>query len=503
MKRLLRDSLLFSFVLVSIGLQGACGKEPPQSGGGGQAGAAASAAPAPAEPLTDDVIATVGDQKITFGEINTMLNSSAVVGVSIPALGTPERDTVRITLLDKVVSANLLYLDALKQGLDQDPDYQREMERFSDGILTALYRSTFLLKGVEVSDAEVEAFFKDTVAPGTELTADVRTALKATLRKQRLTEQGGELRAALRAGVTVEINDAEMDPLKDAGRADTAVLAMIDGAPLTWGAAKELLGATVSSTSSDQRREAVNALVDERIMVNKAKAKGLEQDPVFQSRFAEFHKTRLINRQRAKLVKTLEPSEEELRAYFEANRARITIPEYRKVQMVVLKSEDEAKEIKRKIDAGEMTLYQAAADHSIAPGAKENLGEIGWVEKGKVQPGLNDVVFVLGPGEIGGPVQVGEVWHLVMVQDVRAPQYADFAEEKTRTMTRRQYLHEKLDEYTVKLREQEFEVKVDEDKLIRLAQQEADMVKELAEKARQPGSETEKRLGELQKLLKQ
>ena len=43
---------------------------------------------------------------------------------------------------------------------------------------------------------------------------------------------------------------------------------------------------------------------------------------------------------------------------------------------------------------------------------------------------------------------------------------------------------------------------VDQDKLIRLAQQEADMVKQLAEKAQQPGSETEKRIGELQKLLK-
>ncbi len=504
MKRLLRDSLLFSFVLVSIGLQGACGKEPPQSSGGsGQDSAAASSAPATAEPLTDDVIATVGDQKITFSEINTMLNSSAVVGVSLPAMGTPERDTVRITLLDKMVSANLIYLDALKQGLDKDPDYQREIERFSDGILTALYRNTFLLKGMEVSDAEVEDFFKKSTAPGTELTDDERTALKATLRKQRLTEKGGELRATLREGVTVEINDAEMDPLKDAERADTAVLATIDGAPFTWGAVKEQLGAAVSSTSSDQRREAVNSLVDERIMVNKAKANGLEQDPVYQARFAEFRKTRLINLHRNNLVKTMEPSDADLRAYFEANRARITIPEFRKVQMVVLKTEDEAKEIKRKIDAGEMTLYQAAADHSIAPEAKENLGEIGWVEKGKALPGLNDVVFALGPGEIGGPVQVGDVWHLVMVQDVRAPQYADFEEEKTRTMTRRRYLHEKLDEYTARLREKEFEVKVDEDKLIRLAQQEADMVKELAEKAQQPGSETEKRLGELQKMLKQ
>ena len=71
----------------------------------------------------DDVIARVGDQPITFNQLSTMLNSSAIVGLSIPALGTPERDQVRLTLLDKVISANLLYLDAVKQGLDKDPAY--------------------------------------------------------------------------------------------------------------------------------------------------------------------------------------------------------------------------------------------------------------------------------------------------------------------------------------------------------------------------------------------
>ena len=70
---------------------------------------------------------------ITFNQLNTMLNSSAVVGVSVPALGTPERDTARIVVLDKVISANLLYLDAKRQGLDQDPAYQRELGDFSNG----------------------------------------------------------------------------------------------------------------------------------------------------------------------------------------------------------------------------------------------------------------------------------------------------------------------------------------------------------------------------------
>ena len=54
-------------------------------------------------PPSGDVIARVDDQAITFSQINTMLNSTAVVGVSVPALGTPERDTARIVVLDKVI----------------------------------------------------------------------------------------------------------------------------------------------------------------------------------------------------------------------------------------------------------------------------------------------------------------------------------------------------------------------------------------------------------------
>ena len=64
-----------------------------------------------------------------------MLNSSAVVGVSIPAVGTPERDKALILLLDKFVSADLLYLDALKRGVDKDAAYQRDIERFENAML--------------------------------------------------------------------------------------------------------------------------------------------------------------------------------------------------------------------------------------------------------------------------------------------------------------------------------------------------------------------------------
>ena len=117
-------------------------------------------------------------------------------------------------------------------------------------------------------------------------------------------------------------------------------------------------------------------------------------------------------------------------------------------------------------------------------------------------PALDKAIFSLEPGKLGGPVETPAGWHLVKVLEVKEASYTDFADEATRKLARRKYLHEKVDAYTADLRKNQFPVEVYQDRLVQLEQQEADMVKSLAEKAKQPGSVTEKRIKELQKLMK-
>jgi parvulin-like peptidyl-prolyl isomerase len=236
--------------------------------------------------------------------------------------------------------------------------------------------------------------------------------------------------------------------------------------------------------------------------VQKAKAAGLEQDPVYQKRVKEYNKTLLINLHRERLAKGMEPSDKDLKAYYEANRSRFMLPEARKVQMVVVKTQAEAESLKSEIEAGKITMYQAARDHSIAAKAKQNLGEVGWVNQGDTVPALDKAIFALGPGKIGGPVESPAGWHLVTVLDVKDARFTDFTDEGTRKLTRRRYLHDKLDAYTADLRKNQFPVEVYQERLVQLEQQEADMVKSLAEKAKQPGSVTQQRIKELQKLMK-
>lgn len=453
-------------------------------------------------PVTgaDDLVARVGDQEIRFSHINTMLNSSAVVGVSVPALGTPDRDNVRIVLLDKMVSANLLYLDALEQGVDDDPAYRRDMLEFRNAILAALYRDRFLSAAVTITDKDIEAYYHSTGGTDTGMTDDVRTAIESVLRKQQFDELSARARPRLREGLEIRINEDQLDPLRDAGRDDSAVLATIDGKPVFWGEAKSLLGGRVSSSSLEDRRHAINNLIDQSILVQKANAAGLDRDPLFLARYEEYQKTRLINLHRGNLAAQFEPTQDALLNYYETHRNSIMTPEFRKVQLVVVESEAQATNLKARIDAGEITMFQAASDYSIDPGAKQNLGELGWQSRGRGWPALDEVIFSLGPGEVGGPIETPAGWNLLLVQDVREARYDDPGQEATRRMTRRKYIHDKLDDYVVNLRKNRFPVEVYEDTLVRLSQQEVDMVQQLAQKAAEQGSITRQRLEELQKI---
>ena len=481
-----------------------------QQGASNAAGTAAVKAQAATPAASGDIIARVGDQAIHFSEINTMLNSSPVVGLSIPALGTPERDTVRIALLDKMVSANLIYLDALAKGLDKDPAYQRDMQRFGTAVLADLYYQSYLVGEVPVSEEDIQAYFAESIVTGTELSAELRSAIEAMVRKRKLEERQSDLRGKLREGIEITVYQKNFSPAGDAGREDSVVVAELGGESITWGEAKDrLMAAGKGAVARDPLAMEVDARltwlqgeIDTRLLAQRARAAGLESNPVYRKRIAEYGKTQLINLHRARLAAGMEPTDEQLHAFFDTHREQISVPEFRKVQMVMVNTRDEAQALKEKIDAGELTLYQAAADYSVAPDAKQNLGEIGWIGQGKTKPALDAVIFTLQPAEIGGPVEAGGLWHLVTVLDTRDAQYSSLEQAATRQYVRRKFIHEKLDDYVVALRKNDFPVQVYEDVIIRLAQQEADMVKTLSAQSQDPASVTQQRIKEMQKQLK-
>jgi len=464
--------------------------------------------------VSDDVIARVGSEVITFSQINTMLNSSAMVGLSVPALGTQRRNKVMITLLDKAISANLLYLDARRKGADKLPMYVKDIRQFEDAVLAALYQSRELIGDIPVSEEEVSDYYKKTISPNVAFTDDVKFAIESKLRDQKFRASKSTLRKRIRQGVTVDINEKVMSSEYDKEHNNSEIVASYEGEGLDrgtviWSDVKALMqGADKRASNSaffvdndEERMDRLNRVIDTRIMASKARHAGMADDPVYISRTSEYRKTRLINIYRGVLVHKWTPSDDELKDYFVENMDRIAVPEARKIQMVVVKTEGEAKAIKAEIENGEITMFQAAQKYSIDPRAKRTLGEMGWVSQGTGFAELDDFTFNLEPEQLAGPVHSPSGWHLIKVLDVRDAQMQVFDEPQTRTKTLRMYMKQKLNEYLVSLRVDSFDVAVYDAELQRHFQDEANMIAQLSEKAKLKGSVTEHRLEDLQKWI--
>lgn len=439
--------------------------------------ASASAEPIQApEAPSNDTLALVGDQAITYSQLTIQLNSSAVVGLSTPALGTPERRTVLLTLLDKAISVNLLYLDAIEQGKQEDPQFKQEIQTFSDGLLVGLYRKAYLSGDMQVTDQEVEAYFREHFLAQAELTDRLRLIVEAKIRKEKLSKLKAGLREHLRTGVTITVHNDKLDPADDSLRADNEIIAEYGDHRITWGEAKVQLTTLNNSVDLARRLVTLDELIDNRLMALKARKAGSEKDPSYTKRLAEFSKTRLVNFHRDQLINGMAPTEQEVRDYYEKYQNRIAVKERRKIQMVVLPDRAQAEAVKARIDSGEITIYQAALNHSIDPRAKQTLGDFGWVEKGSGFPELDNLAFSLKPGQLGGPVQSPAGWHLVLVTDQRTPAYSDIEDENTRNATRRLLLKDKLGQYVRGLRKDGFPVVVYEDTLNRLLLEEAQWI---------------------------
>ena len=114
--------------------------------------AAAPAAPPPAEP--NKVVLTIGDQKITEGQFDDMINA-------IPAQYQQyARGAGKRAFAEQIVQVKVLSQEAEKRKIDQEPKIREEV-RFQRENLLAQAMFLSLQDTVKVDDAAVEKYYSD------------------------------------------------------------------------------------------------------------------------------------------------------------------------------------------------------------------------------------------------------------------------------------------------------------------------------------------------------
>ena len=134
-----------------------------------------------------------------------------------------------------------------------------------------------------------------------------------------------------------------------------------------------------------------------------------------------------------KIKKLLEPeisiSDEEISDYFKENKDMLGEPEQVDARHILVETEEQAKDIREKLEAGE-DFEKLAKEHSMDQGSKEAGGELGVFGKGEMVKEFEEAAFTLKPHEISEPIKTEHGYHIIEVLEKKETKEAKFEDVK-------------------------------------------------------------------------
>lgn len=128
---------------------------------------------------------------------------------------------------------------------------------------------------------------------------------------------------------------------------------------------------------------------------------------------------------------SIEDLDEQAEAYYNANTSLFTSKDlYLTASHILVKTEEEAKEVKKELDAGK-DFAKLASEKSIDPGSKDKGGELGSFKEGEMVAEFWEGAKALKIGEISEPIKSSFGYHIIKLTDRKEPGLATFEEAKT------------------------------------------------------------------------
>lgn len=138
----------------------------------------------------------------------------------------------------------------------------------------------------------------------------------------------------------------------------------------------------------------------------------------------------------ANLLKDITVTEEEMAAYFEANKMRFAKGAQAGAKHILVDTEEKANAIKAEIESGAKTFEEAAMEYSSCP-SKAKGGDLGKFGRGQMVAEFDEAAFTGELEKILGPVATQFGYHLIWIYertDADAPAYEAVKPQVRQTM---------------------------------------------------------------------
>lgn len=171
-------------------------------------------------------------------------------------------------------------------------------------------------------------------------------------------------------------------------------------------------GVSVSDEELDQE---IKKIVDENFQGNEDNLlMALDYYGISMASFREDARLNLLVRKIA--LSKIDPSEEDIRQFFEQNSQLFGQQERVEARHILVETEDEALELVALLRDGE-DFAILASEHSLDPSNKDNAGYLGFFGRGMMVEEFEKAAFSLEVGVFSDPVQTIYGFHIIEVLD--------------------------------------------------------------------------------------
>ena len=376
-----------------------------------------------------EILVKVGDREITSRQLELAM-ASAPYATQFPAMDEKDQARLRGDMLLRLVHAEALYQQALKQDLDKDPDFLKELANFQTTLLAQRYLTTI----------------RDQFA--------IPDSVEKTL--QAKYQGNGDALAASRSAYVArqfpEFKTAHIKQLKQRYHVKTLTDKLSDRKALTPDTVL-LTGDEISVKAGDLLSQNDLSVLDKNQITSKleewsqllvlARAAN-DQNIDIQDQLRDYQHQLLINLLLDKKQQEWIPDQNTLQQHFLQHPEIGYIPERRQIGQIVVASEQLARQLSNRIQSGE-SLFELAVQYSIDPYGREHSGDMGWLPENSGMPEIETALKQLADGEISPVIKTAKGYHLVMIVNRKPAEHKGFAAIKDRV--RQAILSEKIPLY--------------------------------------------------------
>lgn len=189
------------------------------------------------------------------------------------------------------------------------------------------------------------------------------------------------------------------------------------------------------------KRDFLEEIIKRELLLQEARRIGIEKDPAILDRIEEMRERMILNEFLQREVENkLVANDKELEDYYNLHREEFKSPDEVKISQIVVRGEEDAREVLKRLHR-RADFARMAKEFSIDTATKNSGGELGMLQKGKIHPQLESVIFGMNEGDISDPIKTESGFHIIKLQKKNPGTLLSFKDAKN--MANQRYSIEK------------------------------------------------------------